>query len=289
MTQSTGASEALDNPVRVAPSGLASLLVLVDAIAASLLVADLIVVSLSVFYRYVLAAPIEWADDVARGLMVAMAFFGAAGALARNENASVAFFVEKLGSRARGRVDAVAALVVLTTAASVAWYAIALGQFTTGQTTGSGLPLELTFYPMGAGALCMTIFALALFCRRKLSDIAVAVILALALAGAAYGWRFIGAGRSACRPAYALGLRRVSHGRSANWVRAGVHRAHLHLDRRRPARPHFRSANGARHRQFCAARDPVLHPGRLSHGGERHVRPPDRAARTPSRTRARRS
>jgi tripartite ATP-independent transporter DctM subunit len=47
---------------------------------------------------------------------------------------------------------------------------------------------------MGAGALCMTIFALALFCRRKLSDIAVAVILALALAGAAYGWRFIGAG-----------------------------------------------------------------------------------------------
>jgi tripartite ATP-independent transporter DctM subunit len=194
VTQSTGASEALDNAVRVAPSGLASLLVLVDAIAASLLVADLIVVSLSVFYRYVLAAPIEWADDVARGLMVAMAFFGAAGALGRSENASVAFFVEKLGSRARGRVDAVAALVVLTTAASVAWYAIALGQFTPGQTTGSGLPLELTFYPMGAGALCMTIFALALFCRRKLTDIAVAIILALALAGAAYGWRFIGEG-----------------------------------------------------------------------------------------------
>ena len=170
------------------------LLTLVDAVAAVLLAADLIVVSLSVFYRYVLTAPIEWADDVARGLMVAMSFFGAAGALARNENASVAFFVQKLGLQARGRVDAVAALVVLATAGSVAWYAIALGQFTTGQTTGSGLPLELTFYPMGAGALCMTIFALALFCRRKLADIAVAVILALALAGAAYGWRFIGPG-----------------------------------------------------------------------------------------------
>ncbi len=194
MIQSTGASEALDNPDQIAPNGLAILLVLVDAIAAILLAADLIVVSLSVFYRYVLAAPIEWADDVARGLMVAMSFFGAAGALARNENASVVFFVEMLGLRARRRVDAVAALVVLATAGSVAWYAIALGQFTTGQTTGSGLPLELTFYPMGAGALCMTIFALALFCRRKLSDIAVAVILALALAGVAYGWRFIGAG-----------------------------------------------------------------------------------------------
>ena len=69
-----------------------------------------------------------------------------------------------------------------------------MGQFTTGQTTGSGLPLELTFYPMGAGALCMTVFALAQFCRRKPNDIALAFLLALALAGAAYGWRFIGTG-----------------------------------------------------------------------------------------------
>jgi tripartite ATP-independent transporter DctM subunit len=194
VTQAADSNEVPPDSRRAAYGSLTLLLTLVDAVAAVLLAADLIVVSLSVFYRYVLTAPIEWADDVARGLMVAMSFFGAAGALARNENASVAFFVQKLGLQARGRVDAVAALVVLATAGSVAWYAIALGQFTTGQTTGSGLPLELTFYPMGAGALCMTIFALALFCRRKLPDIAVAVILALALAGAAYGWHFIGEG-----------------------------------------------------------------------------------------------
>jgi tripartite ATP-independent transporter DctM subunit len=194
VSQSIDASEGLDNPDQTTPRGLALLLVLVDSVAAILLAADLIVVSLSVFYRYVLAAPIEWADDTARGLMVAMAFFGAASALARNDNAGVAFFVQKLGAQARRRADAIAALVVLMAAASVARYAIALGQFTTGQTTGSGLPLELTFFPMGAGALCMTIFALAQFCRRKPSDIAFAVICALALAGAAYGWRFIGPG-----------------------------------------------------------------------------------------------
>ena len=194
MTQSTFAGESLHGPRRRAHNGLALLLVLVDTVAAILLAADLIVVSLSVYYRYVLAAPIEWADDVARGLMVALSFFGAAGALARNENAGVAFFVQRLKPRARGRVDALAALVVLATAASIAWNAIALGRFTTGQTTGSGLPLELTFYPMGAGALCMTIFALAQFCRRKPSDIAFAFVLAAALAGAAYGWSFIGTG-----------------------------------------------------------------------------------------------
>jgi TRAP-type C4-dicarboxylate transport system permease large subunit len=126
--------------------------------------------------------------------MVALSFFGAAGALARNENAGVAFFVQRLRPQARERVDAIVALLVLVTAGSVAWNAIALGRFTTGQTTGSGLPLELTFYPMGAGALCMTIFAFAQFCRRRPSDIAFALVFALACAGAAYGWRFVGAG-----------------------------------------------------------------------------------------------
>jgi TRAP-type C4-dicarboxylate transport system permease small subunit len=194
VTQSPGGSASLDGVRRAVDGSLAFLLLLVDTIAALLLAADLIVVSLSVYYRYVLAAPIEWADDVARGLMVALSFFGAAGALARNENVGVAFFVQRLSPRARPRVEAVAALVVLAAAASIAWNAIAIGRFTTGQTTGSGLPLEWTFYPMGAGALCMTIFALAQFCRQKPPDIAFAVVFALAAAAAAYCWRFVGAG-----------------------------------------------------------------------------------------------
>ena len=194
MTRSTAAAASTSSLRRAADGGLSWLLALVDTVAAFLLAADLIVVLLSVYYRYVLAAPIEWADDVARGLMVAMSFFGAASALARNENAGVAFFVEKLGPQARRRADAVAALVVLITAASVAWYATALGRFTTGQTTGSGLPLELTFHPMGVGAFCMAIFALVRLWRRKLSDIAFAVAVALALAGATYGWRFVATG-----------------------------------------------------------------------------------------------
>jgi len=195
VTPLTGQAAAFLLRLRTAAlAALALLLAGVDAVAALLLAADLVVVSLSVFYRYVLAAPIEWADDVARGLMVALSFFGAAGALARNENAGVAFFVQRLRPRARQRVDAVAALVVLVTAGSVAWNAIALGRFTTGQTTGSGLPLELTFYPMGAGTLCMTVFAFAQFCRRRPSDIAFALVFALALAGAAYGWRLVGTG-----------------------------------------------------------------------------------------------
>ena len=181
-------------PRSAAEGALALLLSVVDAVAALLLAADLCVVLLSVFYRYVLAAPIEWSDDVARGLMVALSFFGAAGALARNENIGVAFFVQKLGPRMRERVEALAALVVLVTAGSTAWYSIALGRFTTGQTTGSGLPLELTFYPMGVGAVCMTVFALARVLGRNVRDLAAALAIALALAAAGWAWSWLAAG-----------------------------------------------------------------------------------------------
>src|SRR5882672_12166103 len=95
------------------------LLHLTDAIAAVLLAADLLVVIGSVLARSLFNAPVEWADDVARGLMVASSFFGAAGALARGENAGVTFFADRLPSAERRLVDAIGALLVLVTAASV--------------------------------------------------------------------------------------------------------------------------------------------------------------------------
>ena len=64
----------------------APLLVLSDTVAAALLFADLLVVCVSVLLRFLFNAPVEWADDVARGLMVGSSFFGAASALARAEN-----------------------------------------------------------------------------------------------------------------------------------------------------------------------------------------------------------
>ena len=164
------------------------LLWLVDAVAALLLAADLVVVLLSVFYRFVLNAPLEWADDVARGLMVALSFFGAAGALARGENVGVAFFADKLRPGTRRVVDAAVMLVVVITAGAIALHALQLGQQTTGQTTGSGLPLELTFYPMGVAAVCMTIFALNELFRQRLADIALGALSVAVLAGIWYGW-----------------------------------------------------------------------------------------------------
>src|SRR5438067_551191 len=170
---------------------MASLLALSDAVAAILLAADLLVVCGSVLLRFLFNAPVEWADDVARGLMVGSSFFGAASALARAENLGVAFFTDLLPVRVRTVVDAVSALLISVIAAYVAFNAIKLGGLTSGQTTGSGLPLELTFYPMGIGALFMTAFALDIFRARPVRDAIAGVVAAALIAGLYLAWDFL--------------------------------------------------------------------------------------------------
>ncbi|QPF83239.1 TRAP transporter large permease subunit [Bradyrhizobium genosp. L] len=166
----------------------APLLAVSDAIAAILLAADLIVVCVSVLARYLFNAPVEWSDDVARGLMVGSSFFGAASALARSENLGVAFFVDMLPTGVRRIVDAVGALLVTIVAGYVAFNALKMGWLTTGQTSGSGLPLEWTFYPMGVGATFMTVFAFEQFCSRPLRDMIAGVVAIAVIVGLYMAW-----------------------------------------------------------------------------------------------------
>ncbi len=170
---------------------MAALLLVSDAITAIMLAADLLVVCGSVALRYWFNAPVEWADDVARGLMVGSSFFGAASALARAENPGVRFFIDKLPKNIRAVTDAVGALLVVVIAFYVAFNAIKLGGLTSGQTTGSGLPLELTFYPMGIGALFMTLFALETFRARSVRDMTFGVIVTALIAGLYLVWDFL--------------------------------------------------------------------------------------------------
>jgi tripartite ATP-independent transporter DctM subunit len=168
-----------------------SLLALSDATAAILLAADLLVVCGSVLLRFLFNAPVEWADDVARGLMVGSSFFGAASALARSENLGVAFFIDMLPDAIRRVVDAMGALLVALISGYVAFNAIKMGWLTTGQTSGSGLPLEWTFYPMGAGALFMTVFAVQLFCVRPVRDMIAGLIATALIVGLYLAWDFL--------------------------------------------------------------------------------------------------
>jgi len=170
---------------------MALLLAVSDAIAAILLLADLLVVCGSVLLRFLFNAPVEWSDDVARGLMVGASFFGAASALARSENLGVAFFADMLPAKIRPVVDSVSAVLVTVIAGYVAFNAIKLGALTSGQTTGSGLPLELTFYPMGIGALFMTAFALDIFRARTVRDMIAGVVVIGLVTALYFAWDFL--------------------------------------------------------------------------------------------------
>jgi len=138
---------------------LGPLLSLTQCLAAVFLCIDLMVVIGSVVARSLFLAPLEWADDVARGLMVASAFFGSACAIAKGENPGVVFFVDRCSKRLRSQFESLAALLVCLIAGYIAFHTLNMSLMTTGQTTGSGLPLQLTFYPMGVGALMMTLFS----------------------------------------------------------------------------------------------------------------------------------
>src|SRR5439155_50769 len=118
-------------------------------------------------------------------------FFGAASALARSENLGVAFFADMLSAKVRPVVDSVSAMLVTVIAGYVAFNAIKLGGLTSGQTTGSGLPLELTFYPMGIGALFMTAFAHDNFRARPVRDAIAGVVATALIAGLYLAWDFL--------------------------------------------------------------------------------------------------
>ncbi|MGY3608912.1 MULTISPECIES: TRAP transporter small permease [unclassified Bradyrhizobium] len=56
----------------------------------------MIVVLLSVFYRYALHEPIEWAEEAARVLLIAVTFIGAASALRRDQLTGIEALLAKL-------------------------------------------------------------------------------------------------------------------------------------------------------------------------------------------------
>ncbi|MDE2515714.1 MAG: TRAP transporter large permease subunit [Rhodospirillales bacterium] len=153
---------------------VALLLEAVEILAAILMVADLAVVIWSVLARFLLAAPLVWSDDVARLLLLATIFFGAAAALQRDENAGVAFFAERLPPRLRAPVDAFASLVILLVTVSLCWFGDSLLAATAGQTVGSGVSQSLFFAPMTIAAAAMTIFALDRLRRHALPALVIA-------------------------------------------------------------------------------------------------------------------
>jgi tripartite ATP-independent transporter DctM subunit len=135
---------------------LAALCTFVERLCAVVLGLDVLVVFVSVILRYFVHHPVDWAEEVARGLMIMLVFLGGATVLARGQHVHVDFFRALLPRSWRPPALQIGGWAVAGTAAGLAWSSWQLLEDSVNVTTPMGLPQWLNVLPVLAGALLMT-------------------------------------------------------------------------------------------------------------------------------------
>ncbi len=165
------------------------LLVTAEYAGAAVLTLDVVVVFASVIWRYFLHDPVDWAEEMARALMGALVFLGAATAVGR-----VAAHGRRQPARIVSRALAAGACPALSLdrrrqsllrcccRRGRCWPSREL------QTTPIGLPQSIYVWPMVVGSLLMLLFAAAAALAGPWRTVWGTFMAALVLALAAWGW-----------------------------------------------------------------------------------------------------
>src|ERR1700722_13313093 len=166
---------------------LACLVVTVEHLCALVLAVDVAVVFASVIFRYFLREPLDWAEEVARALMVTQVFLGAATMVGRRGHAGMDAIRGLFPPAWRPYLSQFAAWLVAATAAAVLVSSIDLLIDSEGQTTPFGLPGWIFIYPVTIGGALMSLLGAAVALagppRTIWTTFAAAVGLALAIVG----------------------------------------------------------------------------------------------------------
>jgi tripartite ATP-independent transporter DctM subunit len=152
------------------------MLKLADGCAGLILGVNICVVCYSVICRYVFHVQYPWASEVAQALLVALAFFGGATALAHGNSIGIEFFRERLSPRVLTVADAFVGIVTTIVSAAITWHGCELAADTFDQTTATGLPQNIFDVPMVIGGVFMTVFALDRLLRSSRQAIVEAAI-----------------------------------------------------------------------------------------------------------------
>ena len=140
---------------------LAWLMRITEYVAGAVLAVDVMVVFVSVVYRYFLHDPFDWAEEVARALMVVQVFFGAATVLARSQHVGVDLFRGLLPARWQPALIQLGSWVIVGVSGSLFASSCELLVDSYQMTTSIGLPQWIYVYPVAIGSLFMTVFGLA--------------------------------------------------------------------------------------------------------------------------------
>lgn len=85
-----------------------------------------IIITLQVFYRYILNDPLSWTEEIARYLMIWICFLGSAMALKYGEHISVSFVRERFAPRIRQTVGFCVGMTVLAFFVLATWEGIVI-------------------------------------------------------------------------------------------------------------------------------------------------------------------
>lgn len=140
---------------------LASLCTWIERLCALVLAIDVGVVFISVVMRYFVHHPVDWAEEVARGLMVLLVFLGGATVLAHKQHIHVDFFRTLLPKSWQQVSVQVGGWIVAGTAIGLAISSWQLLQDSTNVTTPMGMPQWLNVFPVFVGSLLMSIVGIA--------------------------------------------------------------------------------------------------------------------------------
>jgi tripartite ATP-independent transporter DctM subunit len=160
---------------------------LVEAAAAALTAAEILILLLGVFSRFVLSRPIVWTDELASIVFLWLAMLGAVIALARGQHMRLTAIVHRMPAVWRTRAEAlsigVAALFLILILPAAFDYAQDEGFIETPALGWSGL-IRASALPVGCAL--MVLICAARLIRQRAADLLVATLVLLALGLALY-------------------------------------------------------------------------------------------------------
>ena len=115
----------------------------------------MLVVFTSVIWRYFLHDPLQWAEEIARALMVTQVFLGAAAVLGRAQHVGIDSFRGLFPASWRPAMIQLCDWIIVAVSVALFLSSCALFDDSRDQTTPIGLPQWIYVFPVVAGSLLM--------------------------------------------------------------------------------------------------------------------------------------
>tara|TARA_R110002049_G_scaffold267817_1_gene444289 strand:- start:13097 stop:13579 length:483 start_codon:yes stop_codon:yes gene_type:complete len=103
------------------------------------------------FFRYFLNMPLGWTEELARYLMISVAFLGLPVVTRRGEHIAIDMFVEMLPAMVRPWLENLAEIIQIALIGMLAWQALSLAQLSGQAMSSIPLPKSVIYYIVFVG------------------------------------------------------------------------------------------------------------------------------------------